>query len=149
MMDLVTRSKDRWSIFDDIDALQADINRVFSDFGFDTFWREGRYPLVNVWSSPDGVIVDAELPGADPKDVEVSVHGDELTVCGEIKAHEPRTGETCHRRERWSGEFSRTLKLPFLADAEAVKANHSNGVLRITVPRSAQDKPKKIEVQAA
>jgi HSP20 family protein len=104
---------------------------------------------LNVWSSADGLVIDAELPGVDPKDVDVSVLGDELTLRGKVNVQEPRTGEAYHRRERPAGEFARTLQLPFRAATGAVKANYKNGVLRLTVPRSEEEKPKKIAVQAA
>jgi HSP20 family protein len=105
--------------------------------------------LLNVWSYADGIVIDAELPGVDPKDVDVSVVGDELTLRGKVNVLEPREGETYHRRERPAGEFSRTLQLPFRADTGGVKANYKNGVLRLTVPRSEEERPKKVVVEAA
>jgi HSP20 family protein len=103
---------------------------------------------MNVWSSDDGLVIDAELPGVAPENVDVSVMGDELTLQGKVNAEEPAEGETQHRRERPSGEFSRTLQLPFRADAAGVKAAYRNGVLRITVPKSEDEKPKKIKIAA-
>jgi HSP20 family protein len=104
---------------------------------------------MNVWSSPDGIVIDAELPGVDPKDVDISVVGDELTLRGRVNAQDTGKGETWHRRERPSGEFSRRLQLPFRAEAGAVKATYKNGVLRLIVPRREEEKPKKIAVEAA
>ena len=75
--------------------------------------------------------------------------GDELTLRGKVNVREPGKGETCHRRERPAGEFVRTLQLPFRADAGGVKASYKNGLLRLTVPRSEEEKPRKIAVQAA
>ena len=64
-------------------------------------WRSRlTYPLMNVWSSADGLVIDAELPGVDPKDVDISVMGDELTLRGKANAGEDVEGETYHRRER-------------------------------------------------
>jgi len=150
MFDLVTWPRNSWSLFDELESLQADMNRAFSDQGNDRPWRGGAtYPLMNVWSSPDGLVVDAELPGVDPKDVDISVRGDELTLRGKVNARESRKGETYCRCERPTGEFVRTLRLPFRADANAVKANYKNGVLRLNVPRSEEDKPKRIAIEAA
>lgn len=151
MFDTVIWPRTPWSIFDDLESMQEGMNRVFSDRGYDRPIRRSRptYPLLNVWSYADGIVIDAELPGVDPKDVDVSVVGDELTLRGKVNVLEPREGETYHRRERPAGEFSRTLQLPFRADTGGVKANYKNGVLRLTVPRSEEERPKKVVVEAA
>lgn len=151
MFDLVTWPKNPWSIFDDLESMREDMNRVFSDRGYDRPLRRDRptYPLLNVWSSADGIVIDAELPGVDPKEVDVSVLGDELTLRGKVGMQGPRNGETYHRRERPVGEFVRRLQLPFRADAGGVKANYRNGVLRLTVPRTEVEKPKKVAIEAA
>jgi HSP20 family protein len=150
MFDLLTWPRNPWSIFDELESLQTDMNRMFSDSEYGRSWQRGAaYPLVNVWSSTKGVVVDAEMPGVDPKDVDISVLGDELTLRGKINAQESCKSETYHRRERPAGEFARTLHLPFRADAGAIKANYKNGVLRLTVPRCEEEKPKRITVEAA
>jgi len=150
MFDLVTWPRNLWSLFDELESLQADMNRIFSGRGHTRPWRGGAaYPLVNVWSSSDGIVVDAELPGVDPKDVDISVVGDELTLRGKVNAQDSQKGETYHRRERPTGEFERTFRLPFRADVNAVKASYKNGVLRLTVPRTEEDKPRRIAIEAA
>jgi HSP20 family protein len=104
---------------------------------------------MNVWTSADGIVIDAELPGVDPKDVDIAVQGDELTLRGKVNVADAAEGETFHRRERPTGEFARTLQLPFRANSGAVTANYKNGVLRVTVPRSEEEKPRKIAIEAA
>ncbi len=155
MFNLVTWPRDPWSIFDELESLQDDMNRVFSGSSTNRAEREGRswrnsprYPLMNVWSSEEGLVIDAELPGVNPEDVDVSVTGDELTLRGKVNAVDAAEGETHHRRERPRGEFARTLTLPFRAKAEGVKANYRNGVLRLTIPRSDDEKPKRIAIEA-
>lgn len=152
MLELVTWPRNPWSIFDELESLQEDMSQVFSGRGRSRRgWRGRRwrsaYPLMNVWSSSDGVVIDAELPGVEPKDVDISVMGDELTVRGNVNAGEGAEGTTYHRRERPAGEFTRTLQLPFRADAGKVKANYRDGVLRLTVPRSEEEKPRKIAIE--
>ena len=156
MFELVTWPRNPWSVFDELESLQSDMNRMLADQPTNGQGHSGRawrrrptYPLMNVWASADGLIIDAELPGVDPKDVDISVVGDELTLTGKVNAGDALGGETYHRRERPSGEFVRTLQLPFRAAAAAVKANYKNGVLRLTVPRSEDEKPKKIAIEAA
>jgi HSP20 family protein len=151
MLSLVTVPRNPWSIFDDLESLQDEMNRMFADRGYGRALRRSRasYPALNVWSSAEGMIIAAELPGIDPADVDVSVHGDELTLRGKVKAPALREGESYQRRERAEGEFLRVLRLPFRADAGGVKAGYRNGILRLTVPRHEAEKPRKIAVQAA
>ena len=155
MFDLVTWPRNPWSIFDELESLQADMNRMLTGQPADRQGRRGRawrrrptYPLMNVWSSADGLIIDAELPGVDPKDVDISVMGDELTLTrqGERRRGSPRARRTI-------GANGRRVSLPARFSclsgrtADAVKANYKNGVLRLTVPRSEEEKPKKIRLK--
>lgn len=151
MLEQVSWPRNPWSIFDDLESLQESMNKAFSNQGYANPLRRSRptYPLLNVWSSPNGIIIDAELPGVDPKDVDVSVRGDELTLRGKVNMQEATGKETYQRRERPAGEFVRTLQLPFRADPNGVKANYRNGILRLNVPRSEEEKPKKIAVEVA
>jgi HSP20 family protein len=107
------------------------------------------YPLVNVWSQENGSVVTAEVPGLEPGDIEISAHGDTLTLRGSRKPEVLKEGEVRHRNERPCGEFSRTLRLPFRIDSEHVQARLNNGVLSLTLPRAAEDKPRKIAVKAS
>lgn len=156
MLKLITWPRNAWSIFDELESLRAGMRKTFDGEGSDDegrrvlSWRSRpTYPLMNVWSSPDGIIVDAEVPGVDPKDVEVSVSGDQLTIRGKVNPERVDRADTYYRCERLAGDFERTLQLPFRAVAEAVKANYRNGILRLTVPRSEAEKPRKIAVEAA
>ena len=139
-----------WTIFDELESLQSDMNRLLSGQEAARLARRAKaaYPPLNVWSSAEGLAIDAEMPGVDPKDVEISVIGDELTLRGKINAQEAPATEILLRRERPAGEFVRTLQLPFRANTGAVKATCKNGILRISVPRSEEEKPRKIAVEA-
>ena len=149
MLELMQKAP--WSIFDELESLQEDMNRVFS--GWDAERPVGRvgrraaYPLMNVWSSEEGLVIDAELPGVEPEAVDIAVKGDELTIQGDIR-HDDDEGEAVYRRERPEGRFVRTLRLPFRASTEQVNARYRNGILRITVPRSEEEKPRKIAIEA-
>lgn len=147
---LDTYRRNPWSILDELETLQEDMNRAFAGWAPARTHGAARrsYPPVNVWSSPEGVIVDAEIPGANADDVDISVEADQMVIRGRINLQEPKEGETWHRRERAYGEFVRTLQLPFRADAEGVKAVYKKGILRITVPRSEEDRPRKIAIEA-
>jgi len=153
MFDLVTWTRNPWSIFDELESLQANMDLAFTGRDRDPRAERGRpwhsrraaYPLMNVWTSEEGILIDAELPGVDPKDVDISVLGDELTLSGKVNVTADG-GESYSRRERPSGEFARKLRLPFRADPDGVKAQYKNGLLRLTVPRPEAEKPKRIQI---
>jgi HSP20 family protein len=137
-------------LFEELESLQSDMNRLLSA----PEARPGRrsrtsYPPLNAWTSEEGLTLDAELPGVDPAEVDISVVGDELSLRGKVNVREPAEGETVLRRERPAGEFQRTLQLPFRADTGAVKATFRNGILRIRIPRSEEEKPRKIAIESA
>ncbi len=144
-----------WSVFDELEALQADMNRVFSGWEPARHGPYGRrqdsrggYPLLNVWSSAEGLVIDAELPGVAPDAVDISVKGDELTLQGSVSRGDLPDGVSVYRQERPEGSFVRTLRLPFRASTEKVSARYRNGILRITVPRPEEEKPRKIAIEA-
>lgn len=111
--------------------------------------RQTRFPAMNAWTGADGVVVTAEIPGISPEDIEITVVGETLTVSGTRPVEELPEDARYHRRERGTGEFSRTLELPFRVDADAVDARFRNGVLEINLPRVAEEMPKKIAVKTA
>lgn len=106
------------------------------------------FPPLNVWSEGDALLVEAELPGVPLAALEITVQGDELVIAGERKLPD-EPGATAHRRERASGRFARVVRLPVEVDAEAVQARLRDGVLHLSLPRSAASRPRRIEVQSA
>ena len=104
------------------------------------------YPALNVWTSEDGVAITAELPGVKAEDLDISLTGDTLTIRGTRAPEELKEGEAYHRRERAYGTFVRSVRLPFGIDGDKVEATSQNGLLRLTLPRAEEEKPKKIEV---
>ena len=151
MFELTIGPRNPRTVFDELESIQADMNRILSGQDAPRFARRARaaYPPLNVWASADGLVIDAEMPGVDPQDAEISVVGDELSLRGKVNAQEPAEGETVLRRERPAGEFQRTLQLPFRANTGAVKATFKNGILRISIPRSEEEKPRKIAIEAS
>jgi HSP20 family protein len=126
-----------------MDRLQREMNRVMGGFAPR---GSGAFPPLNMWAGEENVVLTAELPGVNPDDMDISVVGDTLTLSGrrELEA----TGEVghYHRRERWQGEFTRTLQLPFRIDVENVDATFRKGVLMLTLPRAEEDRPRRIEI---
>ena len=150
MFEVTLGPRSPWTVFDELESIQADMNRILAGDDAPRFARRARaaYPPLNVWSAAEGLTIDAEMPGVDPQDVEISVVGDELSLRGKVNAQAPAAGETVLRRERPAGEFQRTLQLPFRANTAAVKATFKNGILRISIPRSEEEKPRKIAIEA-
>jgi len=106
------------------------------------------WPPVNMWEDGDNVLVEAELPGLDLKSLEIFVTGgNQLTFKGERKLNVPEKG-LWHRRERSYGNFSRTVTLPFLVDADKVDARLENGVLLVKLAKHESARPRKIVVKA-
>lgn len=105
------------------------------------------FPAFNVWSNEEGAILTSELPGVRMEDLDITVTGKEVTVKGARKEGEEFDARYL-RRERPAGEFTRSFELPYQIDSAKVEAKLTNGVLRIALPRSEGDKPRKIAVSA-
>lgn len=129
----------------EMQRLQNEMNRLFSSL-VPAYDRE--FPAVNVWVGKDDAIVTAELPGIDPEKIDISVSGDTITLSGTREKDVLKEGETYHRQERSYGSYTRTLQVPFEVDVSKIDAKYEKGVLRITLPRSEQAKPKKITVKS-
>ena len=106
----------------------------------------GGFPAVNVHAGRDGIALVAELPGVEPGDLEVHAHQDTLTIRG---ARRPASEDEAayHRRERRSGAFTRTVQLPYRVDPGRVEARLEDGVLRLSLPRPEEDRPRRIEIK--
>ena len=128
---------------------------------FDRFFQEPLAGLENVWppmsafgptldltETDTEVIVKAEIPGVAPKDVDVTVSGNVLTIAGEKKESSERKGQAVFHTERRFGSFRRTVQLPSYVDAAKVSAEHADGVLTIRVAKSTAATPKRVEVKA-
>lgn len=134
----------------EMDRLRREVDRLAAGWPTGS-WRNvvPSYPAMNVWTNEDAAVVTAELPGVSPKDIEISVQNDTLTLRGCRQPRDLEEGETYHRRERGCGRFARTLQLPFQVEPEGVEATFERGVLHISLPRAEADKPKKITVKMA
>jgi HSP20 family protein len=106
------------------------------------------YPLMNISEDSNNIYVDALAPGLDPSTLNVSVAGDQLAISGEKKAL-PKSvkPELVHRSERSTGQFARSLSLPFDVESEKVQAVYENGVLKIVLPKIEAAKPRQIQVK--
>jgi HSP20 family protein len=108
----------------------------------------GAYFPLDVFETGDEIVVKASLPGVKPEDIDISVHGDVLTIKGESKAETEEKAQNWYRRERRYGAAVRQISLPGEVSADKAQATFEDGVLRLTLPKSESAKPKTIKVQA-
>lgn len=140
-----------------LSRFRAEMDRLFERFFRDpwsvfdeTSWASswGWNPALDVIDGEKEVTVRAEIPGVDPKDVEVTVSGNLLTIAGEKKDVSEEKGKNFYRSECSYGSFRRSVALPEGVDADKVQAEYSNGVLTVRVAKSKTAAPRKITVTA-
>ena len=138
----------RPSIWQEMDQLQREMNRLFDVTSKERVFNAPNYPAINIWTNEDGQLISAEMPGIHPDDIDIDVTGDALSISGERKPDEVAKDANYHRRERSYGSFSRAIQLPFMVDTNKVEAYFKNGILMINLPRAEADKPKKITIKS-
>jgi HSP20 family protein len=144
----------RWNPIRDFSVLQNQMNRLFED-AMGTWLGEsnGRgntnwVPLADIYETDSDLIVRAELPGVDPKMVDLRVENNALTIRGERPFEQKVDKEHYHRLERSYGAFSRSFALPATVDADKIRAQYRDGILNLTLPKSEKAKPKRIQITA-
>ena len=129
-------------------TLQEELDRVFRNPGWFDLGPSGRgvFPPVNVFRDKQGYVIRFEVPGVTPEKISIETNERTLTVSGSREATSPEKG-AFHRRERESGNFSRSLRLPEDTDFGAAKASCKNGILTVHVPKREESRPRQISVQ--
>ena len=140
----------RWDPVREMMGMRELMDRAFDDFfSRSTLGSEG-YGVVNLdlIQTDDDVIVKASVPGVKPDDLTISVTGDTLTIRGEVKEDKEINEGNYHIRELRAGSFARSVLLPGPVVADKAKAEFENGILRLTLPKAEEIKPKTITVKA-
>ncbi len=141
----------RYNPFRELRTMQEQMNRLL-----DLAWnreageelKEGVWqPPVDIYEDEESVVIKAEVPDIDQKDIEVRIEDSTLTLRGERKHDQEVRKENYHRVERYYGAFQRSFSLPTTIDQEKVKATCDKGVLTIILPKKEQIKPKQISVE--
>ncbi len=130
-------------------AAFAALDRLMNDVATpsaDGWTGYGLCPAADIVESEAEFRVVLDLPGQDPKAIQIQVENDTLTVQAERKFGEPAKGETVHRSERAAGTFYRSFTLPSSVDAAKVDAKYENGVLTVALPKREEAKPRTIQV---
>jgi HSP20 family protein len=143
------RTLSRFEPFRGVTTLQDQINRLFND----VFERQGEEsnltswaPAVDIFETEHELVVKADLPEIDPKELDIRVENNILTIRGERKFESKVSQDKYLRVERAYGSFSRSFSLANTVNSEAIKADYQNGVLTLTVPKREEAKPKQIKV---
>lgn len=141
----------RWDPFRDLVTLREKMNRLFED----AFTSRGEEkdmlattwaPSVDIYETESELILTAEVPGLDEKDIEVKIEDNTLSMKGERKLEKETKEENYHRIERSYGSFYRSFTLPRNIDQDRINAEHENGILKITMPKKPELKPKKVKI---
>ena len=148
------RSSREMSSFDPFRQMQERFNRVFGE-NLDFFkpmveenWSLSTWvPACDIYENDNEIVVKAELPEVKKEDVHVAIENNVLSIRGERKFSEETKQENYHRVERSYGEFMRSFTLPSFVDASKVNAEFKDGLLRVTMAKREEAKPKQIEVK--
>lgn len=148
----IIRWRDPMDPFDDLSTLRNAVNQLFGDFMGKTGVSQsygGVFPPLNITENEDDLSVRAELPGVDPKELDISATPDSLTLRGERKV--PPVGQEVnyHQRERQFGTFRRVINLPTRINTGKISASYKNGILTVVLPKAEDVKPKQIEIRTS
>ncbi len=139
----------RWDPFRELATLQDRMNRLFQEqYGGreEDLTTSAFAPPVDIYEDEHNLTLKLEVPGIDEKDIDIRLENNTLTVRGERKLEKEEKEENFHRVERRYGSFVRAFTLPNTVDAESAKANYDKGVLKITLAKKAEAKPKQIKI---
>ena len=134
--------------FRNLSSLQEQVNRLFqsNSSGRENSNLTSWAPAVDIYETENELVVNADLPGIDEKDLDIQVENDTLSIRGERKFDQKVNEDHYLRVERTYGSFSRSFGLPNTVNKEAVKAHYRSGVLTVELPKRAESKPKQIRV---
>lgn len=140
-----------WKPFGEVSSLRKEMDNLWNNFlgetAFPGSFSKDWLPSVDVSETDDQLVIKAELPGLDAKDVNVSISGDVLTVKGEKKKEEEKEDEHFHSSERYYGSFQRSFRLPANIKTDEVDATYDKGILQLRLRKTAESKKKEIEIK--
>lgn len=142
----------RYDPFRDLRNLQEEVNRLFTGNAGRTFDDEGIArgswsPSVDIYENKEQIVLEAELPGMNREDFDLTVENNVITLRGERRFEKKEDTDNYHRVERAYGSFTRSFTLPNTVSGEGASADYRNGVLRVTLPKREETKARRIEVK--
>ena len=142
----------KWNPWKEMETVSDRIQRLFDDTFVPAAWmsresalRDWR-PKVDIYDHDEKIVIEAEIPGVDKKNIHVEVENGVLTLSGKRSHEKEIKEENYHRRERVHGEFHRSFTLPDGLNPEKIEADFKNGLLKIEIPKPEETQPKKIAV---
>lgn len=141
----------RWDPFRDLATLRERMNRLFEE----AYTSRGEEkdmvastwnPSVDIYEKENELVLKAELPGIDENDIEIKIEDNTITLKGDRKFEKETKEENYHRIERSYGSFYRSFTLPRNIDQDKIRAESENGILKVTMPKKAELKPKKVKI---
>jgi HSP20 family protein len=140
----------RWDPWGELAVLQRDVNELFGrTFGQPTRRTASLVPPIDAYRTEAGLVIQMELAGMRPDDVEISVAEGQLTVSGTRRLDDKIQDDQWIRRERAVGQFERGFTLPEGTDPAQITASFENGVLELTIPHPPERQPRKIQISAS
>jgi HSP20 family protein len=143
----------RWNPINEFSSLQSQMNRFFQEALGNSPFESSRTtnwtPVADICETDESLFVKVELPGVDPKMVDVRLENNILTIRGQREFDQGNEKTSYHRIERTYGMFSRAFALPVSVDPDNIRAEFKNGLLTVTLPKSERARPKRIEIAAA
>src|SRR5262245_57657983 len=141
-----------WNSFGRWSDLREEIDRLFeaplAELERTSRLLSGWTPALDLHEDKDHFVAKVELPGMKKEDIDINLHDGSLSISGERKSEEKFENAEVYRAERFVGRFQRTLTLPAPVAADKVRAEYKDGILTITLPKTEEAKPKRIDVQA-
>jgi HSP20 family protein len=153
-MALIPYGRKNWlsDPFRELETLQREMNKLFDLSYAGTPWQDTNLlasewaPAIDVYDSKDNILVKAELPGLKKDEIDVSIQDNQLVIKGEKKKDTEVKEEDYYKTERFYGSFYRSIQLPSAVKEEKVEAKYENGVLKLTLPKKEESKPKQVTV---
>lgn len=140
-----------WKPFE-FERMRREMDRLWDSFFEGKPRRRGEervewLPSLDVSETKNEIVVKAEIPGIDPKDIDISLADGVLTIKGEKKQEKEEKDENYHLIERSYGSFTRSVQLPKEVKSDKISASYKNGLLRVTLPKSEETKKKEIKIK--
>ena len=142
----------RWNPMKEMFSLSDRMNKMFDGFFYPTT-RDNEWmsmwdwnPAVDIYDKDDHIVIKAEIPGVDKKDITVDIKDRVLTLKGERSSDNEEKKDNFYRRERTFGKFERSFSLPAQVDLDKVKADYKDGILKIEIPKPEGQKPKEVTI---
>jgi HSP20 family protein len=142
----------RWDPFSELASLQDRVNQLFRTTGSvgrgtePSLLSANFVPPVDIYEDDHNITVQAEIPGVDEKDLDIRLENNVLSISGERKLENEEKKDNFHRIERQYGRFTRSFTLPSGVDPDSVNAEFDNGILKVTIAKREETKPKQIKI---